>query len=669
MDRTVIAPWKAEEKEQSERLHKKLQGLALLHPMGDEMRKLLCWDMFLKPNQAAFFQVMHYLFRLLDPAEFKRRFFWPIADKKAEANFRSCTVEYLKHLNEKHHLQWANIKSYLVVMPGGHKFINFLLEFVGFVVQELVKQREKILLVDTSPAHLRDLNAKAMGRQNALLKEYASSYVEELERNSTQLRESTQKIKHIMAEISSITGVPEAQLQDDAFLEEFEANNRLAVQQQVSAPAASNATLETPLRDLKEKIDRFHAKQLEHNQNEEAMDQTLRDMRQLYDGDAEPMCGSNMDALVGAFNMVSHTIAEQLDANDHYNESNEFVTKQMQELRLELTEMESQVTRVQRKLNVRLKEDTGSSSSLHQLQQQHAVAGTPRLDLRAHGIAKKFVSTPPIRFDLAGSNVRTPHVRLPLQDDFKAKQLDTFSNSLLAPAPPRSARKLKALEQSTDLNCTLNRSKVANPMQLLRTIGKSTSRPQMSVTQQQQQQHNLSTLGSKWKQMQASFGFDDAPAGILVPPVAAVAVVAASPAESSPAASEPYTPSSCNDCTRIERIAPRSSNANTSLVAQSAAVRKVLDLSRNVQNLSTSPSGRLDPLVADTPLHEPTQQQMMPRVLLNDRTMDQFEDPYDNKENEMNAMNDVSQKFDLELSDDGDDLHDISDSVLKDVSM
>ncbi|XP_022214950.2 augmin complex subunit dgt6 isoform X2 [Drosophila obscura] len=663
MDRSVIAPWKAEEKEQSEKLHKKLQGLALLYPMGDEMRKLLCWDMFLKPNQAAFFQVMHYLFRLLDPAEFKRRFFWPIADKKAEANFRSSTVEYLKHLNEKHQLQWAHIKSYLVVMPGGHKFITFMLEFVGFVVQELIKQREKILLVDTSPAQLRDLNVKVMGRQNALLKEYASSYVEELERNSTLLRGSTQKIRHIQAEISGITGVAEAQLYDDAFLEEFEASNRLAVQQKISAPAASNATLELPLRDLKEKIERFQAKQAEHNQNKEAMDQTLCDMHQLFDSVSDPMCGSDMDALVCAFNRVSDTIAEQLDANDHYNESNDFVTKTLQALRLELVEMESQVTRAQRKLNFRLKEDTGSSSSLHQTQQQ-SVAGTPRFECRAHGITNKLVSTPTIRFDSVDSaNVRTAHVRLPLQDDFKAKQLDNFSNSLLAPAPPRSARKLKVLEQSNDLNCTLNRSKVANPMQLLRTIGKSTARPPVAATQQQQQQqqHNLSSLGSKWKQMQASFGFDDAPVGIAV-------AAAVSPAESSPAASEPYTPSSCNDCTRIERIPPRSSNANSSLVAKSAAVRKVLDQSRNVQNLSTSPSGRLDPLVAETPLHEPMHQQILPRVLLNDRTMD-FEDPCDNKDNEMNALNGAAQNFNLELSDDGDDLHDISDSVLEDVSM
>jgi len=44
---------------------------------------------------------------------------------------------------------------------------------------------------------------------------------------------------------------------------------------------------------------------------------------------------------------------------------------------------------------------------------------------------------------------------------------------------------------------------------------------------------------------------------------------------------------------------------------------KVLKVSRNVLNLSTSPSGRLDALVPPTE----TQQQDTPRLLLNDRTI------------------------------------------------
>jgi len=241
MDRTIIAPWKAEEKEQSEKLHRKLQGLALVHPLPDELRKLIAWDMFLKPNQVAFVHVMHYLFRLLDPAEFKRRFFWPITDKKSEANFRSSTVEYLKHLNEKHQLHWANIKSYLVVMPGGMRFINFLLEFVGFVIQELIKQREKSLGLEAGTPNV---SAKVMARQNAVMKEYASSYVVNLEENTALLRDKTQKIRRLMADLSADMGVPEEQLADDGFLDEFEATAALGVERVITQPTERKFDLE-----------------------------------------------------------------------------------------------------------------------------------------------------------------------------------------------------------------------------------------------------------------------------------------------------------------------------------------------------------------------------------------------------------------------------------------
>lgn len=139
-------------------------------------------------------------------------------------------------------------------------------------------------------------------------------------------------------------------------------------------------------------------------------------------------------------------------------------------------------------------------------------------------------------------------------------------------------------------------------MQMLRTIHKNTSKVKAAP------QANLSSLGSKWKQMQASFGFDEAP----VPGAAVI-----SPQTSPTDPSDPFTPLSGSECTRIERI-PRTSENNTSLIAKSAAVIKVLEVSRNVLNLSTSPSGRLDALVPHTESH---QQDVAPRLQLNDRTI------------------------------------------------
>ncbi|XP_039495884.1 augmin complex subunit dgt6 isoform X2 [Drosophila santomea] len=652
MDRTTIAPWKAEEKEQSEKLHRKLQGLALVHPMPDELRKLIAWDMFLKPNQVAFVHVMHYLFRLLDPAEFKRRFFWPITDKKSEANFRSSTVEYLKHLNEKHQLHWANIKSYLVVMPGGMRFINFLLEFVGFVIQECIKQREKSLGLEAGTPNV---SAKVMARQNSVMKEYASSYVVNLEENTSLLRDKTQKIRRMMADLSAVMGVPEEQLADDCFLDEFEATAALGVERVITQ--LEKFDLEASLCGLKEAIDIFQLKQAENNQSKEAVEKALRGMRVLFDCDAatedfyDPLGASKTGALLNGFNRISGTIAEQLDANDHYNESTAFVTTDLQALRVELTQSEIQLKNFLKKLNEPSKKEKGSATASAtasaSARGQTLAPATPRFE---SVISSKFVSTPPIRIDMGGGGGRNAPVRLALQDDFNGKQFDALSNSLLAPAPPRSARKLKVLDQSTgiDLNGTMNRSKINDPMQMLRTIHKNTSKVKTAP------QANLSALGSKWKQMQASFGFDEAPV-----PGAAVISPQTSPTEPS----DPFTPLSASECTRIERI-PRTSENNSSLVAKSAAVIKVLEVSRNVLNLSTSPSGRLDALVPHTESH----QQDTPRLQLNDRTINDSLplEPDFNIENDQNAFN-VSRKFDFDQIGGDDDLQNISDSVLKDI--
>ncbi|XP_017083237.1 augmin complex subunit dgt6 [Drosophila eugracilis] len=652
MDRTIIAPWKAEEKEQSEKLHRKLLGLALVHPLPDELRKLLAWDMFLKPNQVAFVHIMHYLFRLLDPAEFKRRFFWPITDKKSEANFRSSTVEYLKHLNEKHQLHWTNIKSYLVVMPGGMRFINFLLEFVGFVIQELIKQREKTLGLE---AGTQNVSAKIMARQNAVMKEYASVYVLNLEENTTLLRQKTQTIRRLTADLSVDMGVPEEQLLDDGFLDEFEAAAALGVERVITHTTERKLDLEESLCGLKDAIEHFQLKQAEQNQSKEAVEKALRGVRLLFDCDPvtddffDPLGSSKMEALVNAFNRVSGTISEQLGANDHYNKSNEFVTTDLEALRVELTQSEVQLNNLFKKLNETSRKDKSNAigSASGAPRGQTLQPATPRFD---SVISSKFVSTPPIRIDLAGGLGRNAPVRLALQDDFNGKQFDALSNSLLAPAPPRSARKPKILDQSTgnDLNGTLNRSKINDPMQMLRTIHKNTSKAKSAP------QQNLSSLGSKWKQMQASFGFDEAP-------VSGSAMV--SPQNSPTNLADPFTPLSGNECTRIERM-PRTSDNNSSLIAKNAAVMKVMEVSRNVLNLSTSPSGRLDALVPPTESF----QLDTPRLLLNDRTINDslVLEPDLNTENDPNALN-LSYKFDFDQIGGDDDIQNISDSVLKGV--
>lgn len=135
--------------------------------------------------------------------------------------------------------------------------------------------------------------------------------------------------------------------------------------------------------------------------------------------------------MVRAFNQVSSTVAEQLDANDHYNESNEFVTTDLQALRVEVAQIESQLTNVQKDLNAQLHQIRERKEAEEKSSAQLQPPTTPRLESRFQDIASKFVSTPPIRIDLAGATGSSAPVRLALQDDYNAKQFDAFSNSLL----------------------------------------------------------------------------------------------------------------------------------------------------------------------------------------------------------------------------------------------
>lgn len=44
--------------------------------------------MFLKSNTKVFISITHFLFNIIDSKEFTKRFYWPIAEKKAENAYR-----------------------------------------------------------------------------------------------------------------------------------------------------------------------------------------------------------------------------------------------------------------------------------------------------------------------------------------------------------------------------------------------------------------------------------------------------------------------------------------------------------------------------------------------------------------------------------------------------
>ncbi|KAL1380191.1 hypothetical protein pipiens_014385 [Culex pipiens pipiens] len=118
-----------------------LNALAKRHTPSEQFRAIFVKGMFLKPNTKAFIHVLHFLFNVYDVKEFRKRFYWPIYDKNAESAFRSSTVEYVNSLVERGKLDgMERIKAHTVVLPGGAKFMKFLLVLIKFVLKEELRR-------------------------------------------------------------------------------------------------------------------------------------------------------------------------------------------------------------------------------------------------------------------------------------------------------------------------------------------------------------------------------------------------------------------------------------------------------------------------------------------------------------------------------------------------
>lgn len=284
MDRTIIVPYRAEEKELSHILYNALLGLTLLHPPSEDLKKCLSDEMFIKPNQQAFFQVMAYLFRILDAHEFKKRFFWPISDKRSESNFRTSTVEYLKHLNEKHQQNWNHIKSYLVVMPGGMKFISFLMDFVNFIVLELIKQKEKQLNLDAAQQreHVSEASLQKMCGKNAILKEMASEFLDNIERVNNVCDEKYQILLEKLETLSHECGLSVDLLVDDKTLEDFEKSNTALFNHQYSERTQKVLAMDELIGELKEAMDKFYSKETGYKYDKQRICLQLRRIREHF---------------------------------------------------------------------------------------------------------------------------------------------------------------------------------------------------------------------------------------------------------------------------------------------------------------------------------------------------------------------------------------------------
>ncbi|KFB43432.1 AGAP003743-PA-like protein [Anopheles sinensis] len=129
------------EEQLDEAIYRCLHSLTKRHEPTKEFKAQFSRGAFLKPNTKAFIQVMHYLLNIYDAREFQKRFYWPIFDKAAENAFRTATVEYANSLIEQGKLTGiTKIKAHVVVLPGGMKFMKFLLCVIRMVLQEELRK-------------------------------------------------------------------------------------------------------------------------------------------------------------------------------------------------------------------------------------------------------------------------------------------------------------------------------------------------------------------------------------------------------------------------------------------------------------------------------------------------------------------------------------------------
>lgn len=112
--------------------------------------------------------ITQYLFTIIDSKEFKKRFYWPIVDKRSEnayrynlkflgaifvnvlKNCRLSSVDFINMLIEKHGLPYEQVKQVNVVHPSGKKFMALILEIIQIATKEVMHKKYRCTNFDQS---------------------------------------------------------------------------------------------------------------------------------------------------------------------------------------------------------------------------------------------------------------------------------------------------------------------------------------------------------------------------------------------------------------------------------------------------------------------------------------------------------------------------------------
>ncbi|XP_037905365.1 augmin complex subunit dgt6-like isoform X3 [Hermetia illucens] len=486
---------KAEERDLSEQIHRNLQLLNIMYPRNFEFNSCFTQDMFLRPNTKAFPYVMHYLFNILDPIEFKKRFYWPL-DRTSENAFRTTTVQYLNHLNEKHNLGWGEIKVFLVVMPGGMKFMKLLSDLINFVVDEETKKVEKSLPDNITKRKLTLTNDKVQGivRSHEKFMREAVRYKEKVDAQKSILRENAKILGDKLNEICQQVSMTPEQL-DEAFLQKFAFTNYNLFEKTIISQANETEATEKYLDRLSSEIDKFHSEKHQFPCDKDLLMSSYKTIQNDYPG----LCPKGiitvdnkiqLESLFEAFNCIFPALEEacgQCDVTTKKMDKYEFEVNEVAQLQNDATQLDNDIFKFESivdEIKVDLEDLTKSGDS-------EKLGNTPsRSNIVAENCIKsKYLFTPAIYVQ----NDNACKARLPLLEDNGDKSF-SFANQTTVYIPKSG--------QAKNISFGGHSSKIIDPHTLLRTVTKSAKRRNQ---QQRFNQSNLSLLASKFRENENMF--------------------------------------------------------------------------------------------------------------------------------------------------------------------
>lgn len=129
-----------------EELYENLLLLTKVHATTKDFDEIFTEDMFVRNNKAAFHHVIYYLLEVLDADVIKEKIkSWPIFEIRMESKFRAEVLVYINELNtmyENAHIPLI-MPSHLII-PGGYKFVKFMLKLSQFVLYQHLSKNIKV---------------------------------------------------------------------------------------------------------------------------------------------------------------------------------------------------------------------------------------------------------------------------------------------------------------------------------------------------------------------------------------------------------------------------------------------------------------------------------------------------------------------------------------------